>query len=175
MMPTILDYLDIESDGKLDGHSLLPVLTGSKDSDRCIFIEFPDHSFPANSPLVPLHYRDHDVYAMRLSTHKLIRVIKLSTGRVTQKVFEIGTDPMEKRPLHYDDRLPLHRKLAKQMDSMLEQVRKYKFPFTLTYYKMMPLPDRPDFIKQRGSDRKKIIKQFTPEQVKSLRSLGYVE
>jgi arylsulfatase A-like enzyme len=174
MMPTILDYLGIESDSKMDGQSLLPILTGAKNSDRGIFLEFPDHSYPAKSPLVPSSYRDHDVYAVRSSTHKLIRVLQRSTGKVVQKVFEIGTDPMEKKPLSYDDQLPLHRKLAKQMDSMLEQVRKYQLPFTLTYYKM-PLLERPDFIKQRGSGPKKIIKQLSPEQVEALRSLGYVE
>jgi arylsulfatase A-like enzyme len=175
MMPTILDYIGIEPDGKMDGKSLLPILTGSKDSDRAIFLEFPDHGFPPNSPLVPPSYRDHDVYAVRSSTHKLIRIRQLSTGRVIQKVFEIATDPMEKQPLNYDDRLPLHRKLAEQMDSMLEQVRKYQLPFTLTYYKMLHPSKRPDFIEQRGSGPKKIIKQLSPEQVEALRSLGYIE
>ncbi len=89
-------------------------------------------------------------------------------------VFEIGTDPMERQPLRYNDQWPLHRKLAKQMDSMLEQVHKYQLPFTLTYYEM-PLPNRLDFVKRRRSESKKIIKQLSPEQVESLRSLGYVE
>ena len=175
MMPTILDYLDIESDGKMDGQSLLPVLTGAKESDRGIFLEFPDHGFPPKSPLVPPSYRGYDVYAVRSSTHKLIRIRQLSTDKQIQKVLEIGTDPMEERPLHYDKLQKLHHKLAEQMDSMLEQVRKYQFPFTLTYYKMLHPSERPDFIKQRGSGPKKIIKQLSPEQVEALRSLGYVD
>jgi arylsulfatase A-like enzyme len=167
LMPTILDYLDIPFRGEIDGESLLPFLSGDKVSDRIIFHEYPNHCIPAPNP---------DTYAVRTATHKLIRASDPKSGNVAgQAVFDIIADPLEQRPIRYDESVKLHRRLSKEMNAMLKQVAKYEIPFELTYYDL-PLGKRTKYVEQRKKKGpKRIRKQLSDEQIERLRSLGYVE
>ena len=167
LMPTILDYLDISFKDRIDGESLLPFLDGKKVSDRIMFHEYPNHCIPVSNP---------DTYAVRTATHKFIRVSDPKSGKVTgQAVFDIITDPMEQRPIRYDESVKMHRRLSKEMDAMLKQVAKYEIPFELTYYEV-PLGKRTDFVeKRKEKGPKRIRKQLSDEQIEKLRSLGYIQ
>jgi len=168
LMPTILDYLDISFKGKLDGQSLLPVLNGTADSDRTVFLEFPEDSIP--SQRIPASF------AVRSATHKLIRVFQADTRRLMgQMLFDITADPLEQRPIRYDENVKLHRRLSKEMDTMLKKVAEYEIPFPLTFYDV-PLDKRTEFVeKRKEKGPKRIKKQLSDEQIEKLRSLGYVK
>jgi arylsulfatase A-like enzyme len=168
IMPTIFDYLDISFKGKMDGESLLPILNGAEASDRMIFLEFPEVSIPSQ--------RHPASFAVRNATHKLIRVFQPDTRQlIGQVLFDITTDPLEKRPIRYDDEIELHRNLSKQMNAMLKKVQKYEIPFTLTSYEV-PLAKRTKYVEQRRQKGpKRIIKPLSDEQIEKLRSLGYVQ
>lgn len=168
LMPTIFDYLDISFKGKIDGQSLLPAFNGTADSERTFFLEFPEASIP--SQRIPASF------AVRNATHKLIRVFQPDTRQlIGQVLFDITTDPLEKRPIRYDDEIELHRNLSKQMDAMLKKVQKYEIPFTLTSYEV-PLAKRTKYVEQRRQKGpKRIIKPLSDEQIEKLRSLGYVQ
>jgi arylsulfatase A-like enzyme len=171
-MPTILDYLRIPFRKKVDGRSLLPILMGQQQNERFFLEEFSDRCRPIR-PDPNMHYSD--IFAVRSSTHKLIRTLEFGTDKILrQAVFNITADPMEKRPMRYNKRLKQHSELAEQMDTILKKVRRYEIPFKVTYY-TIPDSQRTDFIEQRKKDPKKIIKQLTEEQIESLRSLGYVD
>jgi len=167
LMPTILDYLDIPFKGKIDGETLLPLLDGDKAGDRILFHEYPNHCISVSNP---------DTYAVRTATHKLIRVSDPKSGRLRgQAIFDIIADPLEQRPIRYDESLKLHRKLSKEMDAMLKQVAKYEIPFELTYYNI-PLGKRTEFVEQRKKEGpKRNIKTLSDEQIEKLRSLGYIQ
>ena len=167
LMPTILDYLDISFKDRIDGESLLPFLSGDKVSDRIMFHEYPNHCIPVSNP---------DTYAVRTATHKLIRVSDPKSGKLMgQAVFDIIHDPLEQRPIRYDESVKLHRRLSKEMDAMLKQVAKYEIPFELTYYEI-PLGKRTEFVEQRKKKGpKRIRKQLSDEQIEKLRSLGYIQ
>jgi arylsulfatase A-like enzyme len=168
LMPTILDYLDISFKGKMDGQSLLPILNGAEVSDRMIFLEFPEVSIPSQRHPVS--------FAVRNATHKLIRIFQPDTRQlIEQALFDITTDPLEKRPIRYDDEIELHRNLSKQMDAMLKEVAGYEIPFTLTSYQI-PLGKRTKYVEQRkNKGPRRIIKPLSDEQIEKLRSLGYVQ
>jgi arylsulfatase A-like enzyme len=168
LMPTILDYLDISFKDKIDGESLLPILNGAEAGDRMIFLEFPEVSIPSQ--------RHPASFAVRNATHKLIRVFQPDTRQlIGQALFDITTDPLEKRPIRYDDEIELHRNLSKQMDTMLKKVQKYEIPFTLTSYEV-PLAKRTKYVEQRKKKGPKtVIKPLSDEQIEKLRSLGYVQ
>ena len=55
---------------------------------------------------------------------------------------------------------------------MLMEIKNYQLPYKLTYYEM-PMLDRKDFVEKRSKEKN--IKTLTPDQIKRLRSLGYVE
>jgi len=172
LAPTILDYIGIEPGIKMDGQSLLPILKGSEKSERVLLLESPLKSYsyiPKGRENCP------DMYAMRSDTHKLVRSLQRGTDTVLQQViFDVSTDPLEIKPLLYDDREPLHRRLAEEMDVMLEQVRSYRLPFTVTHYRMPEL-ERPGFVEKRKISSQENVKYLSEEQIKRLRSLGYVE
>ena len=142
-------------------------LTAKKVSDRIMFHEYPNHCIPVSNP---------DVYAVRTATHKLIRVLDPKSGKVIgQAVFDIIADPLEQRPIRYDESVKMHRRLSKEMDAMLKQVAKYEIPFELTYYEV-PLGKRTDFVeKRKEKGPKRIRKQLSDEQIEKLRSLGYIQ
>lgn len=167
LMPTLLDYLDITFKGKIDGETLLPFLSSDKVSDRIMFHEYPNHCISVSNP---------DTYAVRTATHKLIRVSDPKSGRLMgQAVFDIIADPLEQRPIRYDESVKLHRRMSKEMDAMLKQVAKYEIPFELTYYDL-PLGKRTDFVEQRKKEGpKRKIKSLSDEQIERLRSLGYIK
>jgi arylsulfatase A-like enzyme len=166
LMSTILDYINISFDRKVDGQSLLPVLSGAEESPRFMFIEFPNHCHPM--PTLDFH-------GLRTDTHKLIRTSDPETHTlIAQDVYEIIADPLEQRPIPYKKELLLHRELSNQMDVMLEQARRYEIPFTLTFYRF-PHSKREKFVEQRKKAPKKRIKKFSEEQIKRLRGLGYVQ
>lgn len=167
LMPTILDYLNIGFDGRIDGRSLLPILSDAEDNNRIMFLEFPNNSIPG-SPYP-------DIYAVRTATHKLIGTWDQHTGQLKQRVvFNIAKDPLEKRSIRYNSRLKLHHKLADALDSMVTQAQNYELPFTLVSY-VMPMPERKDFLDSRKKQPKKIIKTLSEDQIERLRSLGYVK
>jgi arylsulfatase A-like enzyme len=169
LMPTILDYLDISFEGRMDGQSLLEILKGQEKHDRMFFLELPRLSTPYGPDPWP------DTYSVRTTTHKLVRVFGPDTGQLkNQAVFDITKDPMEQKPLPYDKTLQTHREMAEYMDDMLAKVREYKLPFTLTTYEV-PLSKRKHFVEERKDQREMIFKQFSDEQVENLRSLGYVD
>ncbi len=172
LAPTVLDYLGIEFGVKMDGQSLLPILLGQEERKRAVLLECPLKSYsfiPKGSSNYP------DTYAIRSDTHKLVRIFQRGTPNVLQQVvFDISADPLEKSPFRYDDRFPLYRELAEQMDAMLEQVRRYQLPFTVTRYRM-PESERPDFIEKRKKSSQENIKYLSEQQIERLRSLGYVE
>ncbi|MHC4215433.1 MAG: sulfatase [Planctomycetota bacterium] len=172
LAPTVLDYLGIDSDVRMDGLSLLPVLKGQQKTERVVLLECPLKSYsfiPKGAESYP------DIYAIRSGTHKLVRGLKRGTSDVSlQVVFDISADPLEKNPLRYNDELALHHKLAKQMDVMLQQVSTYKMPFQVTRYSI-PQSKRPGFIEERTKSAQENIKYLSEEQIESLRSLGYVE
>ncbi len=169
LMPTILDYLDISFEGKMDGQSLVEILKGKENTDRMFFLELPGISAPHAKEPWP------DTYAVRTPTHKLIRVFDPDTGKLKdQTVFDIIKDPMEQKGLQFDKSLKTHRQMARYLDAALTQVHEYELPFTLTSYQM-PFSQRKDFVQGRKEQRKMIYKQFSEEQVEKLRGLGYVE
>lgn len=172
LAPTILDCLGIADDVRMDGRSLLPVLKDYQETERVVLLECPfkRYSFtPRGGDSYP------DLYAIRSDTHKLVRSFQRGTPNVLQQVvFDISADPLEKSPFRYDDRLSLCRELAEQMDAMLERVRRYQLPFTVTRYRM-PESERGDFIKHRRKGAKENIKYLSEQQIERLRSLGYVE
>ncbi len=167
MMPTILDYLDIRSRKKTDAKSIMPLLSGNEDKDRIFFYEYPNHAMPAIS--------GPDIYAARSATHKLMRVLQRGTNKILQQgVFDITSDPSEQKPIRYDSLLPIHRQLSDELDKMVEKARNYKLPFKLVSYEM-PIGQRQEFVDKRKNQPDKIIKELSEEQIKRLRSLGYVE
>ncbi|HIJ71850.1 MAG TPA: sulfatase-like hydrolase/transferase [Planctomycetes bacterium] len=167
LMPTILDYLGITLKDKIDGRTLLPLLDGDKVTDRMMFHEFPDHCIPASNP---------DSYAVRTATHKLIRILTPKSGQTrAQVVFDIIADPLEQRPIRYDQSVELHRSLAKEMNTMLKQVAEYEIPYELTYYDV-PLGKRTEYVEQRKKEGpKRNIKTLTDDQIERLRGLGYIK
>jgi len=104
LAPTVLDYLGIIDDVRMDGRSLLPVLRGNQETDRVVLLECPLKSYsfiPKGSSNYP------DTYAIRSDTHKLVRSFQRGTPNVLQQaVFDISADPLEKSPFRYDDRCP---------------------------------------------------------------------
>ena len=169
LMPTILDYLDISFEGRIDGQSLLEILKGREKHDRMFFLELPRRSTPYGPDPWP------DTYSVRTATHKLVRVFGPDTDQLkNQAVFDITKDPMEQKALPYDKTLQTHREMAQYLDDMLAKVREYKIPFTLTTYQV-PLSKRKDFVDERKDQREMIFKQFSEDQVENLRSLGYVD
>jgi arylsulfatase A-like enzyme len=168
IMPTILDYLYVSFKGKIDGQTLLPILHGTESNDRAIFLEFPEVSIPSQ--------RHPASFAVRTATHKLIRVLQPDTRTlIGQVVFDITADPLEQRPIRYDQSIELHHKLSKQVDAMLKAVAEYKIPFALTSYEV-PLAKRTDFVEKRKDKGPKTIrKQLSDEQIEKLRSLGYIK
>lgn len=169
LMPTILDYLDIPFEGRMDGQSLVEILKGKENPDRMFFLELPTISAPHAKEPWP------DTYAVRTQRYKLIRVYDTDTGKLKgQTVFDIIKDPMEQKPLQFDKSIKIHRQMAEYLDAALTQVHEYELPFTLTSYQM-PFSQRKDFVQDRREQRKMIYKQFSEEQVEKLRGLGYVE
>ena len=168
IMPTILDYLDVSFKDKIDGQTLLPILHGTDSTDRTIFLEFPEVSIPSQ--------RHPASFALRTATHKLIRILQPNTRvLIGQVVFDITADPLEQRPIRYDQSIELHRKLSKQLDEMLKKVSEYEIPFALTSYDV-PLAQRTDFVEKRKEKGPKTIrKQLSDEQIEKLRSLGYIQ
>jgi len=168
IMPTILNYLDVSFKDKIDGQSLLPILHGTESTDRAIFLEFPEVSIPSQRHPVS--------FAVRTATHKLIRVLQPNTRvLIRQAVFDITADPLEQRPIRYDQSVELHHKLSKQVDAMLKAVAEYEIPFTLTSYEI-PLAKRTEYVERRKKKGPKpIIKPLSDEQIEKLRSLGYVQ
>jgi len=168
IMPTTLDYLDVSFKDKIDGQTLLPILHGTESTDRAIFLEFPEVSIPSQRHPVS--------FAVRTATHKLIRVLQPNTrALIGQAVFDITTDPLEQRPVRYDQSVKLHHKLSKQVDAMLKAVAEYEIPFTLTSYEV-PLAKRTEYVEQRKKKGPKlIIKPLSDEQIERLRSLGYIQ
>lgn len=172
LAPTVLDYLGIEFDVRMDGRSLLPVLKGRQEKDRIVLLECPLKSYsfiPEDGDRYP------DIYAIRSDTHKLVRSFQRGTPNVFQQVvFDISADPIEKSPLRDDDRSAIYHKLAGKMDAMLQQVRTYKLPFPVTFFRM-PESERLDFIGKRKKSSQENIKYLSEQQIERLRSLGYVE
>lgn len=172
LMPTILDYLEIPFHKQVDGRSLLPILMGAEESERMMFLECIIRSYA----VIPNRTVDYpDIYAVRSTTHKLIRILQRGSGRLLrQMIFDTTTDPLEQKPIRFNKLERTHRKLSARMDAMLKQVRAYKLPFSVTCYKI-PLSRRPKFVEQRKKGSKKVIKYLTDEQIERLRSLGYVD
>jgi hypothetical protein len=67
----------------------------------------------------------------------------------------------------------MHRQLGDELDAMLKKRSSYKLPFSLIYYDV-PLAGRKEYVEKRKKGSK-TIKQLTPEQIKKLRSLGYID
>ncbi|MGB2967405.1 MAG: hypothetical protein WBD14_08345, partial [Phycisphaerae bacterium] len=110
------------------------------------------------------------------ATHKLIRVLQPDNrSLIGQAVFDITTDPLEQRPIRYDQSIELHHKLSKQVDDMLKAVAEHEIPFALTSYDV-PLGKRTEFVEKRKEKGPRIIrKQLSDEQIEKLRSLGYIQ
>ncbi|MHC5060557.1 MAG: sulfatase [Planctomycetota bacterium] len=145
IIPTILDYLGISYKGPMDGQSLLPVLNGNQDQNRTIFLEFPE--------------------AFQPNTRKLL-------GQV---IFDVIADPLEQKPIRYDENIQIHRTLSRQLDAMLKQVAEYQIPYKLTFYDV-PLAKRTEFVeKRKEKGPKPIRKQLSDEQIEKLKSLGYIQ
>ncbi len=167
LMPTILDYLDINCDVAFDGRSLLPLMSGEQDADRALLVEFP--------AMASASMERPDVYAVRTATHKLIKVVDQKTGEVQEKaVFDLDADPMEQHHIPLDPANPLHKTLNRRLESMMAEVRSYKVPFRRTVF-CVPKEDRQEFLENREGGDKKVVKTLTDGQTNRLRSLGYVQ
>ncbi|MCP4249058.1 MAG: sulfatase [bacterium] len=167
LLPTVLSHLGISVDRPLDGRDLLPAIRGQAAADRFLFVEFLSAATP-NGKLP-------DIYAIRTASRKMLRLLDPATGQIAQEAFyDVARDPLEASPARYDAASADHRGLRQQMDRMLETVRGYKLPFTLTVYEMPP-SQRPDFVKNRPPPTGQVTKTLTAEQIERLRSLGYVE
>jgi arylsulfatase A-like enzyme len=84
LAPTVLDYLGIEYDVKMDGQSLLPILLDREEKKRVVLLESPLKSYS----FIPKGDKNHpDTYAIRSDTHKLIR----SFQRGTPNIFAPGS------------------------------------------------------------------------------------
>ncbi len=166
MMPTILSYLNVRFDKKIDGRNLLDAIYGREDRSRTVFLEFPQSSIPSQST--------PEIYGVRSSTHKLVRYFQAKTGKIMgQAVFDITADPLEQKQIPYDETIPMHRQLRDDLEAMLKKRSNYKLPFSLIYYDV-PLAGRKEYVEKRKKGSK-IIKQLTPEQIKKLKSLGYID
>ncbi len=167
LTPTILSYLNLPSDIRFDGRSLLPLMKGLGDDNRHLLIEFPDvATWQVSLP---------DVYALRTTHHKLIRVLDQNTGQIKEEaVFDLRSDPSEQRPERFNPQQPQHLALASQIDPLLAQVRNYALPFALTVYEI-PFDAQLDMVKRKRLANRTSVKVLTEEQVARLRSLGYVQ
>ena len=166
MMPTILSYLNVEFDKKIDGHNLLDAIYGREDTSRTMFLEFPQSSVPSQST--------PEIYGIRSSTHKLVRYFHSETNQIIgQAVFDISADPLEQKQIPYNETIPMHRRLGDELDAMLKKRSSYELPFSLIYYDV-PLAGRKEYVEKRKRGQK-TIRQLTPEQIKKLRSLGYID
>ena len=166
MMPTILSYLNVEFDKKIDGHNLLDAIYGREDTGRTMFLEFPQSSVPSQST--------PEIYGIRSSTHKLVRYFHHETNKMMgQAVFDISADPLEQKQIPYNETIPMHRRLGDELDAMLKKRSSYELPFSLIYYDV-PLAGRKEYVEKRKRGQK-TIRQLTPEQIKKLKSLGYID
>ncbi len=165
LMPTIMAALDIELSPGLAGRSLLPVWRGLDLADRGLLIEFPSVASPGMG--LP------DVYAVRTSTHKLIRALDPNTGWQATRalVFDVRADPLEKTGAFYDERLPEHVSLSARLDNLLAELGAYRRSFDVTEYRM-PGSEQEAFVKGRSSEREPV--SLSEEQIQRLKSLGYV-
>jgi arylsulfatase A-like enzyme len=168
LMPTVADLLGISSEVRFDGESLLSVLRGAKPAtERLVFLEYPNATTPNTS--------HPDVYAVRGDGYKMVKALDEETGSVIgESCFDLSSDPHEQRKIPYDPRDEFHRAMALRLDGMIEEVRRYRLPFEITEYEM-PLDQRADHIAARRDSRGRRVKELTPEQIESLRRLGYVE
>lgn len=165
--PTLYAYLGLPLDGQFDGRNLLGMLRQEGGDDRSLLLEFPDVATP--------HMSLPDIFAVRTTTHKLIRTLEADSGRVgAQAVLDLVADPAEQQPIEYDAHNPQHRALAGELDSLLAQLRGYQLPFPVTEYEM-PHPQRTGFVKGRQGRTARIVKTLTDDQIQKLRSLGYVD
>ena len=167
LAPTLLSYLGLHPDGRLDGIDLLPALRGAELPDRAFFIEFPAVATP---------FMAHaDVFAVRAASRKLVRTDNPQTGEMLSQVFfDIAKDPFEQQGIAYDGGDPAHRRLAVALDEMVREVRSTVLPFPVVEYEM-PLQERPAFMAGRATDAGRTTRSLTPAQVEALRALGYVE
>lgn len=161
--PTILAYLDLPCEVDFDGRNLLPCMAGNdSDDDRMLFLEYP-------------RVRGPSAYAVRTTTHKLMKVLEPTTGKVLeQAVFNLVDDPLEQRVIAFDPQNPLHRKLDDRFNTKLAQVNSYKLPFKLSF-NWVPLEDRRGFVEQMRQTDKTNAKVLTEDQIKRMRGLGYVQ
>jgi len=167
LTPTILACTGLSADVEFDGRSLRPLLEGTETTDRMLLLEWPDIATPARS--LP------DYYAVRSATHKLMRALDPHTGRMLgQQVYSLAEDPLEGRAIRVDQSDPVHRKLATELDSMLQRVGSYKIPFTRTEFRLPWLVDA-DVARQKQRAEGTTAKKLTTQQAQRLRSLGYVE
>lgn len=162
LTPTVLAHLGIPVPEGLDGRSLLPSMAGQSTDDRAVLVEFP-HTASPGAP---------DAFAARTTSHKLIRLMDPETGTLArQAVYEISKDPLEQRPIPFDEGATLHRGLAAQLEDMIAKVTSYELPFVPREYEM-PDSARESFVAGRESATEKV--PLTEEQIEKLRSLGYV-
>ncbi len=169
LMPTILSYLKLPYDVRLDGQDLLPLMAGKPDNGRAILMEFPA------AVQISSKTRKADVYAVRTTTHKLIRLLQPNTGTLLrQAVYDLVADPQEQNGLRLDTQDALQKDLGRQSDLMLAQVRSYELPFALTVYEM-PSDWGRIYPQPMSRARKTIHKRLTTDQAQRLRSLGYAQ
>ncbi len=167
LAPTALAYLELPCDVAFDGRSLLPLMQGVQDPDRALLLEFSGKAIPAN----PMP----SIYALRTSTHKLIRMLDEKTQKpVRQALFDLRADRTEQRKIPVDADVPLHRQLTNRLDSMLSQAQGYELPFKPTVF-TLPIDKRGDFVEQMREAGGAVRKTLTADQVERLRSLGYVQ
>jgi arylsulfatase A-like enzyme len=166
--PTILSYLGLDADSKMDGVNLLPALKGGGSGDRLVFVEFPSQATPTREPLP-------DVFAVRSATYKLVRGVDHKTGAIQgQAFYDIASDPNEQHPLRPNLDDPEHARLIAALDRMAAEASTFELPFVVTEFEV-PMRDRPKFVQQRAKSSGKRTRQLTDDQIKKLRSLGYID
>ncbi len=171
LMPTVLDYLDVEVEVDFDGESLLNALAGNTTDldDRTLFLE--------HSNACQLYRTVPDVFALRTEEHKLIKVFEPdSTQFKGGALFNVALDPDEKAALRFDARTASHREMAQRLDTFIADVRSYRPPFKVTVYDLKQDDQRRKFIaKRKQEDDGMIHKELSPEHERKLRSLGYLD
>lgn len=162
--PTLLAYLQLESDVDFDGINLMPVFSGGLD-DRNILLECLAIRLGSGVR--------SDLYAVRSSTHKLVRSTERGSCEAqTQVVYDLTSDPLEANGFVFEPHLSSHHELETVLSTMLERVRDYRLPFKVVTY-TMPYKDRPKFVRQRQAT-KTTVKKLTTQQAERLRGLGYL-
>jgi len=156
IFPTILDMLNIRKADEIDGKSLLPVIRENKPVREYAFLESFNQYKPPTVPKNIAFYK-----AIRTPDWKFTVSIDKSGKIVNEELFNLKNDPAETKNIAKENNNE-KTTMRKEYDKMIDSQKKNLLERMLLLFGF-------------GKEKKETVKSIEKNDIKALKSLGYVQ